>query len=109
MLSLPGQLLTGQTLASDSNRVSDIFILRTGYSFTNQTDSTYYAIPRYRLQKLLLQAELADSIRVLWRKDRDSLGLLIEKNGSNAILWRNAATVAGGFAVLEAVLLIFKR
>ena len=55
-------LLTPRSSSAQS-KVGDIYILKPGTVFTNGTDSTYFAIPRYGLEKMLVQARLADTLR----------------------------------------------
>jgi hypothetical protein len=107
MLSLPLGLLRAQ---SDSliARVENVFVLRPGSSFINRSDSTYYAIPRYRLERIEVKAELSDSIRELWARDRERLLAEIDKQESNVSFWRYVSTSAGLIALLEAVVRILK-
>jgi hypothetical protein len=96
------------TAQGDSLRVLDVFVLKPGASFVNKTDSSYFAIPRYRLERLVVKAMLADSLPLIWQRDHERLLAEIDRQESNVSFWRYVSTSAGLVAMLEALILILK-
>lgn len=66
--------------------------------FTNATDSTYFAIPRYRLIRLLRDAQLSDSLTAAWQADIEQKYKEIEAAERSLAFWRPVA-IAGIAAV----------
>ena len=88
--------------------VNDVFILPHGATFTNTSDSTYFAVPRYRMERLLVNAHLVDSVAKFWQMDalkKDNV-LTIEETRTG--FWRTVAVPAVIVSLLELVLIIVR-
>jgi hypothetical protein len=85
----------------------DVQILKPGAMFQNRTDSTLFVLTRYRLERLVIRSELADSLKVFWQKDREQLlGENLKLQG-DVFFWRTVSISAGfvlGIEVLRIVL-----
>lgn len=76
-------------------RVDDIFVIPPKLTFTNSTDSTYFALPRYRLQKLLVDSQMLDTVQAVYRRSIDELVRECESLERGRNFWRLAALAAG--------------
>ena len=108
MILMLSSLHPSSLAQTDSLRVKDVFVLKPGSSFVNITDSTYFAIPRYRLEHLLVDAQLADSLRVMWTRDRVRLTDLLSIEEGRSSFWRTVAEVTGVVVLLELLGLILR-
>jgi len=84
-----------------ADRSADVFIVRPDSVFVNGSDSTYFAIPRYRIELLLAKADLSDSLEVGWKRD-------YQDQESNLFLWRSAAYVFVVATLLEFLIIIWR-
>jgi hypothetical protein len=109
MLTWPAASLQPQTnnfslppieISVGSSHVKDVFVLPHGASFFNTTDSTYFAIPRYRVVKMLASSQLVDSIQAAWQARENIFYQETVSSNSKITFWRSAAYVtAAGFII----------
>lgn len=83
------------------DRTADVHIVRPDSSFTNDTDSTFFAISRYRVERLVARAELADSLAIEWTRE------YIDQENDRR-WWRSVAFVSVIVAVVEFAILIWR-
>ena len=107
MSSLLATLSLAQT--SDTTKVQDVYIVRPGGGFANITDSTYYAIPRYRVERLLRDAQLGDSIKVMWIHSEERQASAIEHLESQRSFWKTTSIVSAVVAALELIIILVGR
>jgi hypothetical protein len=97
-----------QEKPSDSSQVSrPVVVIHPGESFTNHSDSSYYALPRYRAQRLLRDAILSDSIQQIASRSIADLEQRANELGRERSVWKTAAIVEGVLAAIGMVLLLF--
>lgn len=78
----------------------DVFVLRPGSTFVNRTDSTYFALPRYRLERLTAQAVTGDTLKAMWFRDRADWARELESEQNSKFWWRTGFLVVVGFDIL---------
>lgn len=83
MSSLLAVSLNAQT------KIDDLYIVPPRATFVNQSDSTYFAVPRYRLERLLRDAMISDSLAVQWQATLDQLA----QRERSLFFWRTVAIV----------------
>jgi hypothetical protein len=98
MSSLVG--LSSAQINRDSSRVRELFTVLHGATFTNLTDSVYFAIIRYRFERLLRDAELSDSLRIMYVRGMAGKDLELERKSQSIFLWRTSTIVAAVMTII---------
>jgi hypothetical protein len=84
--------------------VQDVFILPPGASFVNITDSTYFALPRVRLVRLVRDAQLSDSLtQVLARQEAHYITQLMQCESTQRF-WQGTTIMSVGILILTLIL-----
>lgn len=84
-----------------------------GTMFVNATDSTYFAISRLMLERLVVKAKLADTLEFFVKnlaKDNDKLAQSAKSIEQSRDFWRTLALGSTAVIVAEiAIMIIIKR
>lgn len=92
-------LLLGLSLAQ--TKVRDVIILRSGETFINTTDTTFFVLSRFRLERLVTDAQLSDSVKTLWESD-------VGRMEAEKTFWKVTTYSAIVVSVVEFLILMFK-
>lgn len=75
-------------------------MLPPGASFTNLHDSTYFALPRYRLERLVRDAVLSDTLQALANRSLSAVAVELDRAQNERAAWKLTALAAGALAVV---------
>lgn len=91
-------------LAQNVDSVKNVYIIPGGATFTNYTDSVYFALPRYRVERLLRDAIMSDTIKSLylhWIEQTEKENM---KTYSTIKFWQGTALTAALITILTLII-----
>ncbi len=87
--------------AQNADTVRDVFVLPTGASYINLTDSVYFALPRYRLERLARDAIAGDTLQSMLQRQAERYEHKLNKSNYSLHLWQGIAVSSLGIIIIS--------
>lgn len=87
---------------------ADVTIVHPGESFRNDSTATMFVLPRYRLERLLVQAVLSDSMGAMWKLDAQARSDELAQVEAARSFWRSGAFAVLIVAAVEFLVLVIR-